>query len=343
MLTAPDPSPADTPSPAAIFGALNGFQQTAALKTAIELDVFTHIGAGANTAEALGRACGCSERGVRSLSNALVALGLLEKLEGRYRLTRDAALFLDRRSPAYLGSIAEFVASPWQMENYSHLTAAVRRGGAAVEESAAHEPDSEHWVTFARKMAPMQAFAARALAELLVPKPAGSCKVLDIAAGHGMFGIALAQRHPQAEVYALDWPKVLAVAEENAAAAGVADRFHLLPGSAFETELGSGYDWILLPNFLHHFDAATCVALLRRVRAALAPEGEVAVLEFVVDADRTSPAPAALFSLTMLASTPSGDAYTFEELDAMLREAGFAETELHPLPPSFQRVVIATP
>lgn len=331
------------PSPALIFDALNAFQRTAALKTAIELDLFSLIAEGADTPAALAREAKTSERGTRILSDALAVLGLLQKADGRYLLTPDSAVFLDRHSPAYLGSVTEFLVSPKNLEGFAKLTEAVRKGGSALADDPALQPDSPVWINFARNMAPLQRFSAQALAELLLPKPTGTCKVLDIAAGHGLFGIAMAQRNPQAEIYALDWPQVLAVAQENAAAAGVADRLHAIPGSAFEADLGSGYDWVLLPNFLHHFDRATCEGLLRRVRAALNPEGEVAVLEFVVDEDRLTPPQAALFSLIMLASTPNGDAYTYGELDAMFRNAGFAETELHPLPPGFQRVVIATP
>src|SRR5439155_18221597 len=129
------------------------------------------------------------------------------------------------------------------------------------------------WVDFARSMAPLAALSARLLANLL-DAPAGTpWKVLDIAAGHGMFGITLARENPNARVVALDWPNVLAVAEENARVAGVADRFRLLPGNALTVEYGEGYDIVLLTNILHHFDVETCEALLRRVRAALAPGG----------------------------------------------------------------------
>ncbi|HEY7838857.1 MAG TPA: class I SAM-dependent methyltransferase [Terriglobales bacterium] len=334
---------AAAPSPAALFDAINGFQRTAAIKTAIELDVFSHIAAGADTPAALAGACHASARGLRILVDSLAVLGLLHKDGAQYRLTPDSAVFLDRRSPAYLGSIAEFLTSTVNLDAFAKLTAAVRQGGTALAGEPAMQPDSPVWTNFARSMAALQRPAAHALAELLLPKPGGRCKVLDIAAGHGLFGIAMAQRNPEAEVYALDWPQVLSVARENAAAAGVTDRMHWIPGSAFEADLGADYDWVLLPNFLHHFDAATCEGLLRRVRAALAPEGETAVLEFVVEDNRLQPPQSALFSLIMLATTPAGDAYTYAELDAMLRAAGFSETELHPLPPGFQRVVIATP
>jgi ubiquinone/menaquinone biosynthesis C-methylase UbiE len=164
-------------------------------------------------------------------------------------------------------------------------------------------------------------------------------RVLDIAAGHGLFGIEIARQHPQARIVALDWPKVLDVAEENARNAGVAGRFERLPGSAFDVDYGGPYDAVLITNFLHHFDAATCVGLLKKVRAALMPGGISATLEFVPDEDRVSPPMAAGFSLTMLTSTVAGDAYTFRELEAMHREAGFHGMQSHPVPRSPHTVV----
>ena len=167
-------------------------------------------------------------------------------------------------------------------------------------------------------------------------------KILDIAAGHGLFGIAFAANNQQAEIVALDWPKVLEVAKENAQKAGVADRYSTIEGSAFDVEFGSGYDLILLTNFLHHFDPPTCEALLRKVHDALADGGRAVTLEFVPNEDRISPPDAAAFSVMMLGSTPSGDAYTFSELEQMFQNAGFSRSENHDLPPSIQQVVISS-
>jgi 2-polyprenyl-3-methyl-5-hydroxy-6-metoxy-1,4-benzoquinol methylase len=166
-------------------------------------------------------------------------------------------------------------------------------------------------------------------------------KVLDIAAGHGLFGIAIAKHNPNAEIVAVDWPSVLAVAQENARAAGVAARYRTRPGSAFEVDFGSDYDLVLLTNFLHHFDAPTCEKFLRKVHAALAAGGRAVTLEFIPNEDRVSPPVAAKFSLIMLSSTPSGDAYTFSEYERMFRNAGFQSSELHALPPTPSRVVLS--
>jgi 2-polyprenyl-3-methyl-5-hydroxy-6-metoxy-1,4-benzoquinol methylase len=120
----------------------------------------------------------------------------------------------------------------------------------------------------------------------------------------------------------------------------VADRFHLLPGSAFEVDFGAAYDVALITNFLHHFDIPTCVEFLKKVHAALRPGGRAATLEFVPNEDRISPPMAAAFSLTMLMSTVSGDAYTFRELESMYLQAGFSNVTGHPLPKSPHMVIV---
>jgi ubiquinone/menaquinone biosynthesis C-methylase UbiE len=330
------------PTPAAIFQSFTAYQQTAAIRTAIELDLFTAVAQGAATPAELAKACSASERGVRMLCDRLVVDRLLTKDGGRYGLTPTASMFLDRRSGAYVGTAITFLMNPTIVEAFARLTEAVRRGGTALTDDGTVAADATVWVDFARAMKGLAGFTAELVAGLLEVEAANRpLKVLDVAAGHGMFGIAIARRQLRAEVTALDWAGVLAVAEENARAAEVADRVHLLPGDAFKTDLGSGYDLVLLPNFLHHFDAPTCEQFLRRVHAALAPGGRVAVIEFIPNDDRVSPADAATFALVMLATTPAGDAFTYAEYDEMLRRAGFPKTTLHELPMVPQRVVIA--
>ena len=134
---------------------------------------------------------------------------------------------------------------------------------------------------------------------------------------------------------------MLEVAKENARAAGVADRFATIEGDAFSAEYGEGYDVILLTNFLHHFDPQTCEQLLRKVRAALAPGGVAVTLEFVPNEDRVTPPVSAAFSLTMLAGTDGGDAYTYPELERMFANAGFSGSEAHPLPASPQQAIVS--
>jgi len=330
-----------SPSPILLFETLNAYQRTAALKAAIELELFTALAEGADTAAALGARCGAAERGVRILSDYLVICGFLTKEGERYALTPDSRVFLDRRSPAYMGGSIEFLLSPILLEGFQNLTTAVRQGGTAMGTEGTVAPEHPVWVQFARAMMPMMAMPAQAIPELVPAEAGRGLRVLDIAAGHGLFGIGFAQRYPQAEVTALDWASVLEVAQENARRAGVAERYRLLPGSAFDLDFGDGYDLVLLTNFLHHFDHPTCVALLRKVRAALGEGGRVVTLEFIPNEDRVTPPGSAAFSLTMLASTPAGDAYTFPELERMFAEAGFSRSELLPVPQSVQHIVVS--
>jgi ubiquinone/menaquinone biosynthesis C-methylase UbiE len=190
-------------------------------------------------------------------------------------------------------------------------------------------------------MASMTLMPAQTIVALTGAERASSLRVLDIAAGHGMYGITFAQKNPNAQVTALDWSAVLEVAKENARAAGVIDRFKTIEGSAFDAEFGTGYDLVLLTNFLHHFDPPTCEKLLRKVHAALKDGGRVVTLEFVPNDDRISPPNSAMFSMMMLSSTPSGDTHTLAELRSMFENAGFARSEMHDLPGGVQQVVIS--
>jgi ubiquinone/menaquinone biosynthesis C-methylase UbiE len=266
---------------------------------------------------------------------------MLTKQGDRYGLTLDSATFLDKRSPAYLGSATEFLCSPQMFENTKRIADAVRKGGTVMEEEGTVSTENPLWVKFARGMAPLMAMPAQLMAKLVNPQPAGKMKILDIAAGHGLFGIAFATSNPEAEITAVDWKPVLEVAKENAQKAGVADRYHTIEGSAFDVDFGSGYDLVLLTNFLHHFDPPTNETLLRKVGAALADGGRAVTLEFVPNDDRVTPPDSAGFSLIMLIGTPSGDAYTFAQLEKMFANAGFSRSTLHPLPPTFQQVVIS--
>ncbi|HEV3471562.1 MAG TPA: class I SAM-dependent methyltransferase [Pyrinomonadaceae bacterium] len=329
------------PSPELFFETCNAYQRSAALKAALELEVFTAVGEGRRTASEVAERCGASERGARILCDYLVVIGFLTKEGGRYGLTHDSAVFLDRRSPAYLGGATEFLLDPLVTGGFADLANAVRRGGTVLPEGGTVAPENPVWVKFARAMAPMAALPAQLIAQLLDIADAPRLKVLDIAAGHGLFGIAVARANPRAEVFALDWPSVLEVAKENARAAGVEGRYRTIEGSAFEVEYGGGYDLVLLTNFLHHFDPPTCEGLLRKVHASLGEGGRAVTLEMVPNEDRVSPPIPASFSMTMLGSTPAGDAYTFKELERMFARAGFSRSELHQLPPTIEPVVIS--
>lgn len=329
------------PSPQIFFETINAYQRTEALKAAIELEVFTAIGEGNATASEIAKKCGASEKGIRVLCDYLTIMGMVTKDGDKYGLTLDSSVFLNKHSPAYLGGATEFLLAPKLTEGSKQMTEAVRRGGTAMDEDGTVAPDNPIWVRFARSMAPMMIMPSQFIPKLVDPKATEKLRILDIAAGHGLFGIGFAKNNPQSEVTALDWAAVLEVAKENAQKAGVADRYKTISGSAFDVDFGGKYDLILLTNFLHHFDVKTCETLLRKVYDALADNGRAVTLEFVPNDDRVTPPSSATFSMMMLVSTPSGDAYTFAELESMFKNAGFTSSEIHAVPPSVQHVVIS--
>jgi Dimerisation domain/Methyltransferase domain len=335
-------SQAPQPSPMLFFDTVNSYQRSEALKAAIELDLFTAVGSTDGTASDIAARCKAAERGVRILCDYLAMIGFLNKDGNRYSLTQDSATFLDRRSPAYLGSMVDFLLSDYITDGFKTLGEAVRKGGTAISEGGSLEPGHPMWETFARAMAPMMYPVSQVIAQIVDPAANSKLKILDIASSHGLFGLAFATRNLKAEIYAVDWANVLEVGKENAKKMGAADRYHTIPGSAFEVDFGTGYDVVLLTNFLHHFDPPTIEPFLKKVHAALAEGGVAATLEFVPNEDRVSPPGVAGFPLIMLAGTPSGDAYTFSEFDRMFKNAGFAKNEIHSLEPAIEQLIVSS-
>ena len=328
-----------SPSPTLFVETAFAIQRTFSLKAAIDLGVFTAIKEGHNTASAMADRCKASERGLRMLADYLVMIGFLTKSDDTYALTQDSEMFLVNTSPAYIGGTLDFLLSPTLFQGFCNLTESVRTGGTTLPDQGTIAEDHPEWVTFARAMMPMMTGPATWIAEHLASTGGTITKVLDVAAGHGLYGIEIGNRFPDADVTAVDWANVLTVAQENADAAALGNRFHTIAGSAFDVDLGEGYDLVLLTNFLHHFGVPECEDFLRKVRASMAPGGRVVTLEFVPNDDRISPA-SADFALVMLVTTPAGDAYTFKEWDAMFQHAGFGHSEMLAVPNSKEHIII---
>lgn len=327
----------DAPNPELVWNTITAHQRSAALRAAVEVGVFATLGDSPLTAADIARRCNAPERGIRILCDYLTVIGLIAKRDGGYTNTPTSAVFLSPHSPANLAPSLPFLMNNKIMQASGRLTDTIRRGHTALDVPLAGEEVSE-WVTFARTMQPFVGAAAEFMAGQLL-KGGTSKKVLDVAASHGMFGLAVARHAPGCEIVALDFPSVLEVTAEHARNAGVA--LTLLPGSAFTADLGDGYDGILVTNFYHHFNQAECISLMKRFHAALVPGGRMLVLDFIPNDDRVSPPLPASFALMMLANTPEGDAFTRGEYSAMLDQAGFATREFMDVPQSPQQLIVA--
>ena len=329
------------PSPELVLDTLTAYQRTAALKGAIELGLFGAIAGGASDPVAIARQIDADERGVRSLCDYLTVGGFLTKMAGGYALTAVSARFLVPGEPTYLGGVSRFLNSEGLVRGFEDIAGVVRRGGTLLGGQGTMEEENPVWVDFARDMVPLASVPATRLAEHLCAGDERIEGVLDVAAGHGLYGIELMKRRPDLRVTAADWGMVLEVAKEHAEEAGVGDRLTLLPGNSMTRDLGDAcYDLVLLPNLLHHFDPPTCVRFLRVVARALRRGGRVATVELLVDDDRLAPPSNARFSLVMLATTASGDAYTHREIEQMHRDAGFDGIETVSLEPSMHHATI---
>lgn len=310
------------------------YQKTAALSAAISLDIFTIIGGNRLSAKQIAQACDGALRGVRILCDFLCVTGLMEKNDDLYHLPDDARRFLDRSSPACLADIMNFFAAPETITQVmSDPVSYVKAGGASGLTNVSS--DNPVWVKFALAMVPFSSVEAKRTAAYMAKRGIKPRHILDVAAGHGLFGIEAAKSSPDTFVTAIDWANVLEIARKNASAASLSGRYKTISGNAFDVEWGTGYDVILLPNILHHFNPDGCVRLLAKAKESLCEGGCVMIIEMIPNPDRISPPEPAVFAFLMLATTPEGDAYTAGEYEEMARKAGFIPvnaTRLLPTP-----------
>jgi SAM-dependent methyltransferase len=330
--------------PGALMGLMQGALGSAALKAAIDLEIFTHIAHGTDTAEKIAAAKSLPRRSTRILCDALVALGVLDKSADRYQLPAAVQMMLVKGSPGYMGGMASIIGNPMLWHEAARLTDVIKAGHTLLEEHSAEEADNPFWQEFARGSRQMAQMTGPAVAELLAPMfpGGGPRKILDIACGSGFYGFSALRRFPQARLVSVDWAGVIKHAEANARQAGVVDRVEFRPGDIFSSDMGTGYDLVLAVNIYHHFGVNKCIELSRRLHAATAPGGLLAVVDMVPDEERAKEKFPLMFALTMLIWTRDGDAYTLSEYRHMLETAGFKDVTLKAAPgPASTQAVLA--
>jgi ubiquinone/menaquinone biosynthesis C-methylase UbiE len=306
------------------------FIRSGLLKTAVDLELFTHIAQGRRTAPEIARAAGADARAVGIVLDALTANGLLQKTGEQYGLDPVVEMLLVKDSPAYAGAFTRITLNPRLWNAVGGLTEIVRTG--KPPETIVEVPEHEFWVEFSAASEQISWIGAQAVVEQLVLDPGAASEVLDVAVGSGVYGFTALERYPLARLTSLDWPNVLAHARTIAERRGVAERVTWLGGSAFEAPLPAGrFDAVIMSHFLHHFAPDENSALLRRLFTALKPGGQLLVHDFVPDDARAAHEPALLFAVVMLATTARGNAYTLAEYRPMLEGAGFRDLSLTPL------------
>jgi ubiquinone/menaquinone biosynthesis C-methylase UbiE len=308
-----------------------GYAPPLIIEAAVTNGVFDALSNGPMTVAEVSGATGASERGLSSIMNALCGLELLTKDGDTYGLTAESGTFLVSTKPSYLGGMLGHM-SKQSIPNWLGIGEVVRTGKSAARVNDSKE-GSEFFEKFVSALFAFNYPSASAAAEALgVANATGPVRVLDLAAGSGVWGIGIAQRSPQVTVTAVDWPGVIDITRQTAARFGMADRFSFVAGDLDSADFGSGYDVATLGHILHSEGVERSKALLKKTFDALAPGGTIVIAEFLVDAERKSNVMGLLFDVNMLVNTAEGGTYSFEEIRGWLEDVGFRKAGLVPAP-----------
>jgi 3-hydroxy-5-methyl-1-naphthoate 3-O-methyltransferase len=300
---------------------IRGYMPSRCILTALELDIFTAVGDGAN-AEQIGTRLHANARAVGMLLNALVALGLLAKSGDDYKNTPESARFFVQGSKDNHRNGLLHTANIWH--RWSTLTDAVRSGTRVSPDRKDEHDDSTAWTR--NFIAGMQR-NAKDRASLVVKAlgTTGVRRILDLGGGSGAYSIAFAKACPDVQCEILDTPEVVPLAAEYVSQAGVLAQVSLRSGDMLQDDFGSGYDIIMLNAICHMFSPEQNRDIFRRAHQALAPNGRLVVQDFILNPDKTGPQHAALFSLNMLVATENGASYSEFEYTQWMKAAGFTE------------------
>lgn len=304
-----------------------GYSVPLIIASAVKHGVFDALDRAPKTVKQLAKETGASERGLTSILNALVGVELLTRRGGRYALAPESAAFLVSGKPGCLGGLFYHMTRDL-IPKWLQLEDVVRTGKPARAVNS--EPDgSEFFAGFVESIFPMSYPAARALGEHLeISQSKKPVNVLDLAAGSGVWGIALAQQSPHVRLTAVDWPDVLKVTEQVINRHGMLDRSTMLPGDLLKVNFGNHHHIATLGHILHSEGRARSQRLLKKTFKALSPGGTIAIGEFLVNHDRMGPPASLLFAVNMLVNTHAGDTFSFREISGWLRGAGFKKPRL---------------
>lgn len=318
------PPPSDQVTPERLLQFGFAYAPPLIIAAAVTNKVFDTLATGAKTAGQVSRATASSLRGLRSIMNALVGLELLTKSGDIYSLAPESEAFLVTGKP---GSLAGFFAmnTTRLIPLWMKLGETVRTG-RPPEARNQEGTGSEFFQELVENIIPMSHPSAQALGDALqVSAAKETVRVLDLAAGSGIWGIVLAQQSPHVQVTAVDWSGVIPITQRITQRFGVGDRFTFVEGDLLNVDFGSGYDIATLGHILHSEGEKRSRQLLQKTFGALQSGGTIAIAEWLVNDERTEPLNGLLFAVNMLVNTEQGDTFSFNEIKGWLEAAGFKD------------------
>ncbi len=309
-----------------------GFAPTLMLEVAIQNKVFDFLDQeGGKTVEEVATYAEGSVRGWRGVLNALTGLDFLKKIDDKYMTTPESSMFLVTVKPSFMGGILRH-SSKQLIPNWLHLNEVVKTGNPVRGVNDVKHGE-EFFVDFVSDLFNMSYVATQVLAGYLkLDALTEEYRVLDIAAGSGVWGIGLAQRSPKIHVTAVDWPGVIPITKKHAEKFGMLDRFDFVSGDLMEVEFPTGIDLATLGHILHSEGGTRSRQLLKKLHAALKPGGTIAIAEFTPNETRTGPPQGVIFAVNMLVNTTEGDTFPFSQVAGWLNEAGFTDARELPSP-----------
>lgn len=317
-----------------------GYAPPLMIEAAVRNRVFDTLDSGPKTLSEVSQETGCSERGLRILMNALAGLDFLRRDGDRYTLSPESAAFLVSTKPGFRGGLFKHT-SRQILPHWMQLADVVRTGKPAVHVNQ-HDDAAAFFTEFVEALFPGNYPAAQALANgLQVDTMLAPVRILDIASGSGVWGIAIAQKAPGSQITAVDFPEVLNTTRKICARFGLDDRLTCIAGDLLEVDYGTGYQIATLGHILHSEGEARSRELIKKVYGALAPGGTIAIADMLPSDDRSGPPFPLIFAVNMLVHTDIGDTFTFAEISGWLAEAGFTDIRLLDAP-SFSPLVLAT-
>lgn len=324
---------ADATTPDGIMQLAFGFWGSKTLLSAVEMGLFTELASQPLDLDEIRRRLNLHERSARDFLDALVALGMLTREEGRYGNTPTTDLYLDRAKATYMGGMLEML-SARLFRFWADLTEGLQTGVPQNETKHGGDlfgtlyGDPARLEQFLSAMTGLSLGIAHAIADKF---PWSQYQTfVDVGAAQGALSVVLAQRHPHLQGRGADLPVVQPIFEKYVASKGLQERISFTKLDFFAEPLPRA-DVIIMGHILHDWDLPTKKMLLSKAYEALPDGGSLIVFEAIIDDERRSNAFGLLMSLNMLIETPGGFDYSGADCIGWMREAGFKQTRVEHL------------